>query len=62
LQFTSSAQLDIKKLSEYRIASRPDDANCNVHETLAFTINQHMETTRKPFSTFKENTQGSIMQ
>jgi len=29
-QFTSSAQLDTKKLSDYQVASRSDDANCNV--------------------------------
>jgi len=24
----------------YQIASRPDEVNCNVHETLALTIDQ----------------------
>jgi len=30
--------------------------NSNVHETLASTMHQDTETTRKPLSTFEENT------
>jgi len=42
------------------IASRPDKVNCNVQETLTLTMDQDTETARKPLSTFKENTRGSL--
>jgi len=45
---------------QYQVASRPDEKNCNVYETLALTMNQDTETTRKSLSTFKENTRGSL--
>jgi len=35
------------------VASRLDEMNYNVHETLVLTMNQDTETTRKPLSTFK---------
>jgi len=38
----------------YQVTFRPDEVNCNVHETLALTMDQDTETTRKPLSTFKK--------
>jgi len=43
----SEEQLDIRLLLTLI------EVNCNVHETLALTMDQ--DTTCKPFSTFKEN-------
>jgi len=39
--------------TQYQIASRSDEMSCNVHETLALTIDQDTEVTRKSLSTFK---------
>jgi len=41
--------------TQYQVASCHDKVNCNVHETLALTIDQNTETTHKPLSIFKEN-------
>jgi len=42
----------------YQIASRPDEVNYNVYETL--TLIMDTETTRKLFNPFKENIRGSF--
>jgi len=30
--------------TEYQVASRPDEVNCNIHKPLILTMNQDMET------------------
>jgi len=43
--------------TQYQVTSRFDEVNYNVHVDIN---NQDTRTTRKPLSTFKKNTRGSL--
>lgn len=40
----------VRGITQYQIACRPDEVNCNVYETLTLTTNQDTETTCKSLS------------
>jgi len=50
----------MENILSHQAASRPNEVNCNVHETLVSNNRSRHEDNRKPFSTFKENTRGSL--